>query len=410
MAIAQDGNANILPVAFAVVEGETKEAWSFFLSYLRHHVTPQPGVLVISDRHRSIDGSLNADDSLWKSPHAFQAFCTRHIASNFMTHFKNKDLKKVLINAAYSKSQREFAHYFGHLRGENEVITKWLDEIPLSQWAQYANEGELFTRKDSEALAQLQVGAKFSQTLMKAIEFNSKHINTMNVLHLPCRHVLAACFHARIDWRGFVHPVYCMESVFNVYRSEFRPIGHEDDWPSYDGPCIRPNPRMMRVKKGRPVSSRIRNNMDDVEHTGKKRGEPYKYLLALSSPTPTRKTPFLRPRIQTPTCATCRWSNIALSSPELRIWVRMMSAYLLPQCGIVRSGGRLAGGIINMSWLKKPHFSAAPPCAQQPAFYRSVSVRRVASVPADRNCRALPPRANALAGRTSITPYAAEHL
>ncbi|XP_015956838.1 uncharacterized protein LOC107481139 [Arachis duranensis] len=35
MAIAQDENANILPIAFAVVEGETKEAWLFFLSYLR---------------------------------------------------------------------------------------------------------------------------------------------------------------------------------------------------------------------------------------------------------------------------------------------------------------------------------------------------------------------------------------
>ncbi|KAL4390128.1 hypothetical protein AHAS_Ahas03G0114100 [Arachis hypogaea] len=189
----RDGNANILPIAFAVVEGETKEAWSFFLSYLHHHVTPKPGVLVISDRNKSIDGVLNADDSLWKPPHAFQEFCTRHIASNFMTHFKNKDLKKVLINAAYSKSQREFAHYFGRLRGENEAITKWLDEMPRSQWAQFTDEGrrfghmttnisecintvmkgsqnfpimafvkssyfrlgELFARKSSEALAQL---------------------------------------------------------------------------------------------------------------------------------------------------------------------------------------------------------------------------------------------------------------
>ncbi|KAL4337410.1 hypothetical protein AHAS_Ahas12G0107400 [Arachis hypogaea] len=41
--------------------------------------------------------------------------------------------------------------------------------------------GELFTRKGSEALAQLQVGAEFSQTLMKAIEYNSKHNNTMNI-------------------------------------------------------------------------------------------------------------------------------------------------------------------------------------------------------------------------------------
>ncbi|KAL4366041.1 hypothetical protein AHAS_Ahas07G0166400 [Arachis hypogaea] len=88
----------------------------------------------------------------------------------------------------------------------------------------YFRLGELFARKGSEALAQLQVGAEFSQTLMKAIEFNSKH-----ALRILCRHVPAACFHARLDWKLFVHFVYRMESVFNVYKSEFRPIGHEDD-------------------------------------------------------------------------------------------------------------------------------------------------------------------------------------
>ncbi|XP_016204359.1 uncharacterized protein LOC107644915 [Arachis ipaensis] len=281
MAIAQYDNANILP--------------------LLRHVTPQPGVLVISDRHKSIDGALNAKGSLWKPPHAFQAFCTRHIVANFITYFKNKELKKIMINAAYSKSQREFAHYFCRLRGENVAITNWLEEMSRLQWVQYADEGrrfshmttnifefinavmkgsrnlpitalvkssyfhlgELFGRKGSEALAQLQVGAEFSQTFMKAIEFNSKHVNTMNVyqfdlsrinftveelaavpgsrqqnyqvlldegkcdcgyfqaLHLPCRHVFAACSHARLDWKRFVHPVYRMESVFNVYRSEF---------------------------------------------------------------------------------------------------------------------------------------------------------------------------------------------
>ena len=50
MAIAQDGNSNILPIAFAVVEEETREAWSFFLTNLRQHVTPQEGILIISDR------------------------------------------------------------------------------------------------------------------------------------------------------------------------------------------------------------------------------------------------------------------------------------------------------------------------------------------------------------------------
>ncbi|XP_057730135.1 uncharacterized protein LOC130945434 [Arachis stenosperma] len=37
VAIAQDGNSNILPVAFALVEGENVESWSFFLSHLYQH-------------------------------------------------------------------------------------------------------------------------------------------------------------------------------------------------------------------------------------------------------------------------------------------------------------------------------------------------------------------------------------
>ncbi|XP_020963977.1 uncharacterized protein LOC107611458 [Arachis ipaensis] len=45
VAIAQDGNSNILPVAFALVEGKNADSWSFFLSHLRQHLTPQPGLL-----------------------------------------------------------------------------------------------------------------------------------------------------------------------------------------------------------------------------------------------------------------------------------------------------------------------------------------------------------------------------
>ncbi|XP_016195020.1 uncharacterized protein LOC107635991 [Arachis ipaensis] len=309
MVIAQDGNANILPIAFAVVEGETKEAWSFFLSYLREHVTPQPGLLVISDRHKSIDSALNAEGTLWKPPHAFQAFRTRHIAANFMTHFKNNDLKKVLINVAYSKSQREFAHYFDRLRGKNVAITNWLEEMQWSQWAQYVDEGrrfghmttniskcintvmkgsrnfpitalvkssyfrlgEPFARKGFEVLAQLQVGAEFSQTLVKAIELNSKHVNTMNVYQFDRSRTnftveeLAAVPGSRQQ----NYQVLLNEGTCDC--QEFRPIGHEDDWPSYEGSRIQCNPRMMRVKRDRPVSSRIRNNMDDVEHNDEKR-------------------------------------------------------------------------------------------------------------------------------------------
>ena len=59
MAVAQDGNGNIFPIAFALVESETKEAWSFFLKNLRIHVTPQANLYLISDRHESIKSAYN---------------------------------------------------------------------------------------------------------------------------------------------------------------------------------------------------------------------------------------------------------------------------------------------------------------------------------------------------------------
>ncbi|XP_015953516.1 uncharacterized protein LOC107477934 [Arachis duranensis] len=86
VAIAQDGNSNILPVAFALVEGENAESWSFFLSHLCQHVTPQPGLLVISDRHNGIKAALEAPDGGWLPPSAYRAFCIRHVAANFALH------------------------------------------------------------------------------------------------------------------------------------------------------------------------------------------------------------------------------------------------------------------------------------------------------------------------------------
>ncbi|XP_025640834.1 uncharacterized protein [Arachis hypogaea] len=90
LAIVQDGNSNILPVAFALVEGENAESWAFFLSRLRQHVTPQEGILVISDRHNGIKAALEAPNSGWLPPHAYRAYCIQHVAANFTLSFKGR--------------------------------------------------------------------------------------------------------------------------------------------------------------------------------------------------------------------------------------------------------------------------------------------------------------------------------
>ncbi|RYR29219.1 hypothetical protein Ahy_B01g053566 isoform E [Arachis hypogaea] len=219
MAIAQDGNSNILPVAFGLVEGENTESWKFFLTHLRQHVTPQPGILVISDRHNAIKAALVAEDGGWLPPAAYRAYCARHIAANFALNFKSKDARKILVNAAYAKSEQEHQYYMEILRSEDPAMVEWCSRIGLGLWTQYRDGGrryghmttnisecinavlkgtrnlpvgslvkstygrlaELFVRKGKEAEMQLGARQEFSQMLMRAIEKNKQASRNMRV-------------------------------------------------------------------------------------------------------------------------------------------------------------------------------------------------------------------------------------
>ncbi|XP_025653258.1 uncharacterized protein [Arachis hypogaea] len=293
LAIAQDGNSNILPVAFALVEGENAESWSYFISNLRRHVTPQQGILVISDRHNGIKTALESPDSGWQPPHAYRAFCIRHVAANFALTFKGQDARRWLVNAAYAKTEAEFDYWFDIMRTENPTMCDWL--------------AELFVVWGHTAEAQLGSGHQFSQALVKAIERNLKDSRCFTVtvfdrhhldytvaettptgkfslgsyrvflrdrtcdcgyfqaLHYPCCHALACCAQSRLDWATYVDEVYTMSEVFKVYEMSFSPCIPEGLWSPYDGSTVIPDPGMRRAREGRPWSTRIHNNMDDAD-------------------------------------------------------------------------------------------------------------------------------------------------
>lgn len=53
-AVAQDGNFQIFPLAFAIVDSENDNAWEWFFQKLSTFVTDCPQLVFISDRHASI--------------------------------------------------------------------------------------------------------------------------------------------------------------------------------------------------------------------------------------------------------------------------------------------------------------------------------------------------------------------
>ncbi|KAL5124127.1 hypothetical protein HKD37_02G004582 [Glycine soja] len=75
MATSQDGNGGVLPLAFAVVEGEMLTAWSWFLAHLREHVTNKNGICLIYDLHASIKSVVTNEALGWQPPHGYHVYC-----------------------------------------------------------------------------------------------------------------------------------------------------------------------------------------------------------------------------------------------------------------------------------------------------------------------------------------------
>ncbi|XP_068466464.1 uncharacterized protein [Phaseolus vulgaris] len=104
-AIGQDGNQNIFPLAFAIVEGETKEVLIWFFQLLQAYVTPQSNLCMTTDRGTTILSTLQSPKVVSEEDGLTLVYCIRHITSNFNKRFKNVDLKRKLINMGYEMKQ-----------------------------------------------------------------------------------------------------------------------------------------------------------------------------------------------------------------------------------------------------------------------------------------------------------------
>ncbi|XP_057760011.1 uncharacterized protein LOC130980335 [Arachis stenosperma] len=110
VSVSQDGNNNIVPIAFAIVEGETSDAWHFFLTVAR-------------------------SNRAWSPPRAFHMFCIRHIESNFLKKFKAPYLQKLVVNIGYLRIVCEYELRYQRLREWGEAYTTWLNRISREQYA-----------------------------------------------------------------------------------------------------------------------------------------------------------------------------------------------------------------------------------------------------------------------------------
>ncbi|ESQ43470.1 hypothetical protein EUTSA_v10015794mg, partial [Eutrema salsugineum] len=80
VATAQDGNFQIFPLAFGIVDGEDDASWEWFFSKLRECVSDGYPLVIVSDRHNSIKKACSTI-----FPWAKRGICYYHLQHNIVT-------------------------------------------------------------------------------------------------------------------------------------------------------------------------------------------------------------------------------------------------------------------------------------------------------------------------------------
>src|SRR4051812_32236287 len=97
-AIGQDGQNQVVPLAFAFVESENIESWTWFFRQLKIAVVQnKPNVCILHDRHAGILSAIKkltnpGPDGQTPWLDLQSRWCMRHLGANFFSQFRNKNL------------------------------------------------------------------------------------------------------------------------------------------------------------------------------------------------------------------------------------------------------------------------------------------------------------------------------
>ncbi|XP_021750443.1 uncharacterized protein LOC110716118 [Chenopodium quinoa] len=135
VAVSLDGNNNIYPVAWAVVEVENKDSWIWFLELLIKDIDKPrgKGLTLMSDRKM---GLLEAFAVV--VPDAKIRFCVRHIWANFKLKLGGEAFKEYFWKSARSTTRANYEVNMLKIKELSEDAFYYLASIPPRHWVKYA--------------------------------------------------------------------------------------------------------------------------------------------------------------------------------------------------------------------------------------------------------------------------------
>ncbi|XP_021991933.1 uncharacterized protein LOC110888730 [Helianthus annuus] len=308
-AVGVDCNNGIYPVAYAIVESENKESWTWFLEILGDDLGlgTYSNFTFISDRQKGI---LPAISKLF--PCAEHRYCLRHIHENMKVSFKGDLYKDKLWNCACATTVPELSVAMDDLKAFNKKAHLWLSKIPPLHWSRAYFSGRAVSDIVLNSMCEVFNGKIVEgrdKPIISALEYIREYlmrriVTVLNVMErseglltpkatevfegikrdatayhvqwngggIYIRHAVAAIWEKAAN-RGrvgalesWVHPVYTVERWKQVYSFRVNPINGRTLWTRVHAPTTITLPK-HHTQVGRPKKLRKRSAVELKEMT-----------------------------------------------------------------------------------------------------------------------------------------------
>ncbi|KAG7584249.1 Zinc finger SWIM-type [Arabidopsis suecica] len=149
-ASAQDGNFQIFPIAFGIVDGENDKAWEWFFTCLKKIIPDGENLTFVSDMHSSIYTGLGK-----VYPRSNHGACIVHLQRNVATKFKKRMLAGLISKAARAYRKTTFYEFFEEIERASPGCAEYLMVIGLEHWTRshcYGQRYNIMTSNVAESL------------------------------------------------------------------------------------------------------------------------------------------------------------------------------------------------------------------------------------------------------------------
>ncbi|XP_039145515.1 uncharacterized protein LOC120282728 [Dioscorea cayenensis subsp. rotundata] len=188
-ATAKDGNEGLFHLAFAIVDNETDDNWTWFISTLGDAIYGEDDyhkiITFISDRSK---GLVNAIAKVF--PSAPHGYCLRHLQANFLKangHLgkgSKDECWRLVVKIAYACTSSEYDATVGALSAASTQAHNWLfQKSDMMHWCNYLFRGQRWGEMYSNVAESFNAGIKEARHLHVCNMVDEIRFKMMNLMY-----------------------------------------------------------------------------------------------------------------------------------------------------------------------------------------------------------------------------------